>query len=89
MKQNRFWLLELATMSIMGKTFNLSRVMEDFGLSIYSLYWFPRWYSANESTANAGNAGDQFWFQVGKIPWVRNGYPLQYSCMENPMDIEA
>ena len=38
MKQNRFWLLELATMSIMGKTFNLSRVMEDFGFSIYSLY---------------------------------------------------
>ena len=21
---------------------------------------------------------------VGKIPW--NGYPLQYSCLENPID---
>ena len=23
---------------------------------------------------------------VGKIPWRGNGYPLQYSCLENPMD---
>jgi len=22
---------------------------------------------------------------VGKIPWRRNGYPLQYSCLENSM----
>ena len=21
---------------------------------------------------------------VGKIPWTRNGNPLQYSCLENP-----
>ena len=23
---------------------------------------------------------------VGKIPWRRHGNPLQYSCLENPMD---
>ena len=23
---------------------------------------------------------------VGKIPWRRDGSPLQYSCLENPMD---
>jgi len=23
---------------------------------------------------------------VGKIPWRRNGNPLQYTCLENPMD---
>ena len=23
---------------------------------------------------------------VGKIPWKGNGYPLQYACLENPMD---
>ena len=23
---------------------------------------------------------------VGKVPWKRNGNPLQYSCLENPMD---
>ena len=31
------------------------------------------------------------WFNpwVGKIPGVGNGNPLQYSCLENPMDREA
>ena len=24
--------------------------------------------------------------QVGKIPWRRDGNPLQYSCLENSMD---
>ena len=23
---------------------------------------------------------------VGKIPWRRHGNPVQYSCLENPMD---
>ena len=31
------------------------------------------------------------WFDpwVGKIPWKRKCNPLQYSCLENPMDREA
>ena len=28
----------------------------------------------------------QVQFLVGKIPWRRNGSPLQYSCLENSMD---
>ena len=24
---------------------------------------------------------------IGKIPWKGNGNPLQYSCLENPMDM--
>ena len=41
-------------------------------------------------SANAGDAGD-----AGSVPgWGRssgggNGTPLQYSCLENPMDREA
>ena len=63
----------------LGKTFNLSRVMEDSGFSIYSLYWFPRLYSANESTCQCRKCrGCSFDSWVGTIPWVRNGYPLQY-----------
>jgi len=27
--------------------------------------------------------------QVGKIPWRRKWLPLQYSCLENPMDRRA
>ena len=23
---------------------------------------------------------------IRKTPWMRNGNPLQYSCLENPMD---
>ena len=45
------------------------------------------WLSGKESTCNAGD--------TGLIPWVRrsplegNDNPLQYSCLENPMDRRA
>ena len=28
------------------------------------------------------------WFHpwIGKIPWIGNGNPLQYSCLESPTD---
>ena len=47
----------------------------------------PWWLSGKESAFSAGDAGD-----VGSIPrWGRSpaggdGNPLQYSCLENPMD---
>jgi len=31
-------------------------------------------------------AGDRFDTRVGKIPGGGHGNPLQYSCLENPMD---
>ena len=34
--------------------------------------------------ANAGDPRVNSW--VGKIPWRGNGNPVQYSCLENPMD---
>ena len=43
--------------------------------------------SGKEPTSNAGDTGD-----MGLIPWSGksagggNGNPLQYSCLENPMD---
>ena len=48
---------------------------------------FPGGSAGKESTCNAGNTGD-----VGSIPGSGrspgggNGNPLQYSCLENPMD---
>ena len=40
-----------------------------------------------ESTAYAGNAGDTgFIPELGRSPGEGNGNPLQYSCLENPMD---
>ena len=44
-------------------------------------------YGGSDGQASTCNAGDPV-----SIPWVRkipgdgNGYPLQYSCLENPMD---
>ena len=37
-----------------------------------------------------GNTGDVSSFpEPGKTPWRRAWHPLQYSCLENPMDREA
>ena len=47
----------------------------------------PKWLSGKEFACNEGGAGD-----VGLIPGlgrflgVGNSNPLQYSCLENPMD---
>ena len=40
--------------------------------------------------ANAGDARDVGSIPgLGRSPGVENGSPLQYSCLENPMDREA
>ena len=51
---------------------------------------FPGGTSSKETTGNAGGIRD-----AGSIPGLRrfpgeeHGNPLQYSCLENPMDIGA
>ena len=58
--------------------------------SVYTFYGFPDGSVVKTLPANAGNAGD-----VGLIPCVgrslggRKSNPLQYSCLENPMDGEV
>ena len=48
---------------------------------------FPDGSDSKESSSNAGASGD-----IGQIPGFgrspaeENGYSLQYSCLENPMD---
>ena len=48
---------------------------------------FPRWLSGKQPACSAGDAED-----AGLIPGSErspgggNGNPLQYSCLENPMD---
>ena len=44
----------------------------------YILLGFP---GGSEVKASACNEGD-----LGSIPGEGNGNPLQYSCLENPMD---
>ena len=39
-----------------------------------------------KSTCNAGDVGDRDLTGSGRSPGEGNGYALQYSCLENPMD---
>ena len=46
--------------------------------------------SGSEVKASAPNAGDLGLIPgLGRSPGEGNGNPLQYSCLENPMDGEA
>ena len=53
--------------------------------------WIPRGLPGvslgKESTCNAGDAGDMGLISgLGRFPGGRNGNPLQYSCLDNPLD---
>ena len=45
---------------------------------------FPGGSDGKESTSNAGNLG--LIPGLGRSPRDGNGYPLQYSCLQNSMD---
>ena len=45
---------------------------------------FPGGSDGKESACNAGDLGSIP--GLGSSPGEGNGYPLQYSCLENPMD---
>ena len=48
------------------------------------LLGFPHASDGKESACNAGNLG--LIPGLGRCPEEGNGYPIQYSCLENPMD---
>ena len=45
---------------------------------------FPGGSDGKESDCNAGGLG--LIPELGRPPGEENGYPLQYSCLKNPMD---
>ena len=45
---------------------------------------FPGGYLIKNPHANAGDSGSIP--RSGRSPGERHGYPLQYSCLGNPMD---
>ena len=47
---------------------------------------FPGGSDSKESACNAGDLGLIPGKGGSPLQWVRNGYPLQYSCLENSMD---
>ena len=51
---------------------------------------FPGGSAVKNSSANVGDAGDAGSIPgLGRSPGGGNGNPLQYSCLENPMDRRA
>ena len=60
---------------------------KEFGKEHTHAWRLPWWLSGKESACNAQHAGDVGSIPVlGRSPGVRNGHPLQYSCLGNPMD---
>ena len=51
------------------------------------LWGLPWWLSGKELVCSAGDAGSIP--GLGRSPGGGNGNPLQYSCLENPMDSGA
>ena len=55
-----------------------------FSLLLWGLPW---WFSGKELSANAGDVG--LTPGSGRSPGVGHSNPLQYACLENPMDRRA
>ena len=55
--------------------------------SVESAYWFPHSSVGKESACNVGDPGSIP--GSGRSPGEGNGNPLQYACLETPMDGEA
>ena len=80
------FMVQLSHLSITtGKTRALT-VCTFVGKVMSLLYnmWLLWWPSSEESACNAGNLGLNL--GSGRSPREGNGYLLQYSCLENPMD---
>ena len=54
------------------------------GLNRWNIRLFGGSSDGKESACNAGDMG--LIHGPGRSPGEQNGYPLQYSCLENPMD---
>ena len=65
---------------ILDRLKNIRSKRTFFGCTI----WVNVYIAGKESTYNVGDLGSIPW--LGRSPGERNGYPLQYSCLENSMD---
>ena len=61
--------------------------MNKMYIYIYMYMDFPGGSDGKESVYNAGDLGSIP--GSGRLPVEGNGNPLQYSCLENPMDERA
>ena len=62
-------------------------IYSNFFPKMYVYLGYPGDSGSKESTGNVGNLGSIP--ELGRSPGGGHGNPLQYSCLENPMDREA
>ena len=63
---------------------NATETLENVWYFLINIRGPPWWLSGKESTCNTGDTSSiPGW---GRSPRERNGNPLQYSCLGNPMD---
>ena len=54
---------------------------------VFQIWRDPGGSGGKESSCNVGDTGDMGWIpELGRSSREGNGNPLQYSCLENPMD---
>ena len=58
--------------------------INDLKYAVCCLNGLPWWLSSKEFTCNAGDVGSTP--ELRRSPAEENGNPLQFSCLENPMD---
>ena len=76
---------ELLRVPWTSRRFNQS-ILKEINLE-YSLKGLPRWHNGKKSASNIGDTRDEgLTLGLGRFPGVRNGNPLQYSCLNNPMN---
>ena len=68
----------------------LWEILKEMGIPDYLTCLLRNLYAGQEATLRTGH-GTTDWFQIGKgvhqgCIGEGNGNPLQYSCLENPMD---
>ena len=62
-------------------------ILAQIECKLQALWGFPCGSAGKESACNAGDLG--MIPGLGRSPGGRHGNPLQYSCLENPMDRRA
>ena len=74
------------------RKYNMDQLLDAIQELLLLLSGLPRWHSGKKKNppATSGDARDAGLISgLGKSPGGGNGNPLQYSCLENPMDTGA
>ena len=78
------------TLNVLWGLNEIIHIIQTLTCNTHPTKGFPGGSVVNNLPANAGDTGDMDLIPgVGRSPGRGNGNPLQYSCLENPMDRAA